>query len=682
MNKNIVGNKKPNKLLNEKSPYLLQHAYNPINWYSWGDEAFKKAKEEDKPIFLSIGYSTCHWCHVMEDESFEDVEVAKLMNDNFVAIKVDREERPDVDSVYMTVCQGLTGHGGWPLTIIMTPDQKPFFAGTYFPKNTKYNKPGLIHILMTFAERWKDDKKRMVDASISILTELDKYFVNGPNHFPLTLEVLDRGYKDLLKHFDKRFGGFGDAPKFPTPHKVMFLLRYYKTKGEEKALEMAEKTLFSMYEGGLFDHIGFGFCRYSTDRRWLVPHFEKMLYDNALLVLAYLEAYEVTKKDLYKEIAIKTLDYVFRNLTGDEGGFYSAEDADSEGEEGKYYVFTPEEILKFLGEEDGDRFNDFFDITIAGNFEGKNIPNLIKNKNYIENNCRIAELSKRVLEYRSSRMSLHKDDKVLTAWNGLMIAALGKAYKVIGHKKYLDYANNAVSLIYSSLINEDGRLLARYRDGEALYKGYLDDYAFLAFGLIELYEASFDVSYLKKAIYLTEDMIKYFWDKNDGGFFIYGEDGEKLIARPKELFDGAMPSGNSVAAYNLIRLARITGKTELENIAERQLNYMSGGLYGREINHTFYLMAATFALNSSKELVCIVNNKNEISELKDVLRDKVTFRLTALVKTDENKKEIEKLIPSLQDYYMVNNKPTYYLCENHTCQSAVNDIKVVADKIN
>lgn len=675
-------NRKPNHLINEKSPYLLQHAYNPINWYPWGDEAFKKATVEDKPIFLSIGYSTCHWCHVMEEESFEDDEVAKLMNDNFIAIKVDREERPDVDSVYMTVCQGMTGHGGWPLTIIMTPDQKPFFAGTYYPKNAKYNMPGLIHVLMTFAERWRDEKERMLDASSSILSELDKYFVNGSSHSPLTPEILDNGYKDLLKNFDKKFGGFGPAPKFPTPHKIMFLLRYYETKGEDKALEMATKTLDSMYEGGLFDHIGFGFSRYSTDNKWLVPHFEKMLYDNALLILAYLEGYEVTKKELYKDVAIKSIEYVFRNLTGDEGGFYSAEDADSEGEEGKYYVFNPVEIIDLLGEEDGKYFNEYFDITAGGNFEGKNIPNLIKNKNYNGKNDRIAELSKKVLEYRSSRMKLHRDDKVLTAWNGLMIAALGKAYKVIGDARYLDYANNAVSLIYNSLIDKDRRLLARYRDGEALYKGYLDDHAFLAFGLIELYESSYDLSYLKKAIDLTDDMIKYFWDKDDAGFFIYGEDGEKLIARPKELFDGAMPSGNSVAAYNLIRLARITGDMELEDIVEKQLNYISGGLYGREINHTFYLMAASFALNSSKELVCIVKDRNELEELKEVLRDKITFRLTTLVRTDENKEDIEKLVPLFEHYHMTNDKPTYYLCENQSCLSAVNDIKFIIDKIN
>lgn len=667
-------NKKYNNLINEKSPYLLQHAYNPINWYAWSDDAFEKAKEEDKPIFLSIGYSTCHWCHVMAHESFEDEEVAKVINDNFVAIKVDREERPDVDSVYMTVCQALTGHGGWPLTIIMTPDQKPFFAGTYFPKNSRYNMPGLTDILNSVIKQWKESKGKLIKSSEGILSELGKYFEGESNETKLTAGTLDNGYDQLSRVFDKNYGGFGTAPKFPTPHKIMFLLRYYKTHKNIKALEMAEKTLDCMYKGGLFDHIGFGFSRYSTDNKWLIPHFEKMLYDNALLIIAYLEGYEVTKNELYKDVAEKALEYVFRELRDENGGFYCAEDADSEGEEGKYYVFNPLEILEVLGEDEGTYFNEYFDITPDGNFEGKNIPNLIKKNNFNKNNSKIKGLSEKVFEYRSKRMKLHKDDKILTSWNGLMIVALAKAYKVIEDERYFEYAKKAVNFIFDNLIDENKRLLARYRDKESRHKAYLDDYAFLCFGLIELYESSFEVLFLKKAIELNIEMINLFWDNEKQGFFLYGEDNEKLIARPKELFDGAMPSGNSVAAYNLIKLARITGDSELEEMAEKQLDFISGASFNEEINHSFYLIAASFALSTSKELVCVIQDTSDEEKIKDLLSEKQTFNLTTIIKTNENKEEIEKLIPFIKDYGFVNDQSTYYLCEGKSCFAPLNDI--------
>jgi len=665
---------KANNLINEKSPYLLQHAYNPIKWYAWSDEAFAKAKNEDKPIFLSIGYSTCHWCHVMAHESFEDEEVAKIINDNFIAIKVDREERPDVDSVYMTVCQALTNSGGWPLTIIMAPDQKPFFAGTYFPKNSKYNMPGLTDILYSIITHWKDNRNKLISSSESILAELNKYYEGESKDVKRTSKTLENGHDQLSNIFDNKYGGFGVAPKFPTPHKIMFLLRYYKTHKDIKALEMVEKTLDCMYKGGLFDHMGFGFSRYSTDNKWLVPHFEKMLYDNALLIIAYLEGYEITKNQIYKNVAMKSLEYVFRELTNENGGFYCAEDADSEGEEGKYYVLNPLEILGVLGEDDGTYFNEYFDITIDGNFEGKSIPNLIKNSNFNKDNSRIRDLSEEVLEYRSKRMKLHKDDKILTSWNGLMIAALAKAYKVLEDERYFEYAKKAVNFIFKNLIDENKRLLARYRDEESRHKAYLDDYAFLCFGLIELYESSFDVTFLKKAIDLNKEMINLFWDNEKHGFFLYGEDGEKLIARPKELFDGAIPSGNSVAAYNLIKLARITGEANLEDIAEKQLNFICGSLFSEEINHSFFLIAASFALNTSKELVCVIKDKSDEEKIKELLSEKQTFNLTTIIKSDENKQEIEELIPFIKDYNFVNDKSTYYLCEGKSCLAPVNDI--------
>ncbi|MFR1906391.1 MAG: thioredoxin domain-containing protein [Clostridium neonatale] len=673
---------KSNRLINEKSPYLIQHAYNPINWYPWGEEAFEDAKKEDKPIFLSIGYSTCHWCHVMAHESFEDENVAAILNKFFISIKLDREERPDVDSVYMTVCQALTGSGGWPLTIIMTPNQKPFFAGTYFPKTSRYGMPGLIEILESVATQWKNSKEKLINSSDNILKELGKFFVSESNDTKLSEKNLKNGYNQLLKSFDIKYGGFSPAPKFPTPHKLMFLLRYYKMYDETNALEMVETTLGSMYRGGLFDHIGYGFSRYSTDDKYLVPHFEKMLYDNALLVISYLEAYEITKNPLYKDISIKSLEYVFRELTSNEGGFYCAQDADSEGEEGKYYVFTPDEIKIILGEEDGDYFNEYYDITDEGNFEGKSIPNLIKNSNYNKKDEKIDVLAQNILDYRNERYSLHKDDKILTSWNGLMIAALSKAYKVLEDEKYLEYAKKAVDFIYNNLVDSKGRLFARYREKEAKHKAILDDYAFLTYGLIELYESSYETLYLKKAIDLTEAMIDLFFDEKNAGFFLYGKDSEKLIARPKELFDGAIPSGNSVAAYNLIRLARITGKSLFEEISKDVLDYIAGSIISEEINHSFFLIASSFALNKTKELICVIKDESEKEKIKDTLSDMQAFNLTVIIKNEENSSELEELIPYTKDYTLKDNKATYYLCEGNSCFPPTNNLNEILAKFH
>lgn len=673
---------KSNRLINEKSPYLIQHAYNPINWYPWGEESFEDAKKEDKPIFLSIGYSTCHWCHVMAHESFEDENVAAILNKFFISIKLDREERPDVDSVYMTVCQALTGSGGWPLTIIMTPNQKPFFAGTYFPKTSRYGMPGLIEILESVATQWKNSKEKLINSSDNILKELGKFFVSESNDTKLSEKNLKNGYNQLLKSFDIKYGGFSPAPKFPTPHKLMFLLRYYKMYDETNALEMVETTLGSMYRGGLFDHIGYGFSRYSTDDKYLVPHFEKMLYDNALLVISYLEAYEITKNPLYKDISIKSLEYVFRELTSNEGGFYCAQDADSEGEEGKYYVFTPDEIKIILGEEDGNYFNEYYDITDEGNFEGKSIPNLIKNSNYNKKDEKIDVLAQNILDYRNERYSLHKDDKILTSWNGLMIATLSKAYKVLEDEKYLEYAKKAIDFIYNNLVDSKGRLFARYREKEAKYKAILDDYAFLTYGLIELYESSYEILYLKKAIDLTEAMIDLFFDEKNACFFLYGKDSEKLIARPKELFDGAIPSGNSVAAYNLIRLARITGKSLFEEISKDVLDYIAGSIISEEINHSFFLIASSFALNKTKELICVIKDESEKEKIKDTLSDMQAFNLTVIIKNEENSSELEELIPYTKDYTLKDNKATYYLCEGNSCFPPTNNLNEILAKFH
>ena len=670
-------NKKANRLLAEKSPYLLQHSYNPVQWYPWCEEAFEKAKAEDKPIFLSIGYSTCHWCHVMAHESFEDEEVAEILNKYFVSIKVDREERPDIDSVYMTVCQALTGQGGWPLTILMTPEQKPFYAGTYFPKKSRYNMPGLIDVLLSAAEQWSTEKESLKKSRDRIIRELNKFFVSSSEKGSLSKEILSRGYDQLSKSFDAVYGGFGSSPKFPVPHKLMFLLRYYKDFQEPYALEMVEKTLEGMYKGGIFDHIAGGFSRYSVDRKWLVPHFEKMLYDNALLTIAYLEAYELTGNELYKNVAVSTLNYIFNNLTSKEGGFFCAEDADSEGEEGKYYLFSQREITDILGEEDGEYFNEYFDISLKGNFEGRNIPNLLHKEKPQEKDAKITKITKKLQEYRRKRYSLHKDDKILTSWNGLILAALGLASRLLGDDIYLSYGENAVNFIFKNLIDSEGRLMARYRERDIKHKAYLEDYAFLVYGLIELYEASYNINFLSKAITLTEQMMDIFLDKEQGGYYLYGNDGERLIARPKELYDGAIPSGNSVIAFNLIRLARLTGRADLEEEAEKQLSYMAGTMEGYEMNYSFFLTAASLALGESRELVCVLKDKQEEKDLIEYLRGIRDFNITVVVKNQENKEDIEELLPFTKEYDYINGEAAYYLCKGNVCLEPVNKLELL-----
>lgn len=601
----------PNRLIYEKSPYLLQHAYNPVDWYPWGKEAFEKAKEENKPIFLSIGYSSCHWCHVMEAESFDDEEVAEAINRDLIAIKVDKEERPDIDAVYMAACQVLTGQGGWPTTIIMTPEQKPFFAGTYFPKKTIDGRPGLLDILEVAVSSWKLDRDKLIQTGNHMVSLLDRgqdaeetgqpedkadRGENNETETPLHNGSIIKAKRLFEEGFDERNGGFGRSPKFPTPHNLLFLMRFYELENNERSIEMVEKTLQQMYRGGIYDHIGGGFCRYSTDQQWLVPHFEKMLYDNALLSLAYLEAYKITGAELYKEIAKDTLEYVLREMTDDEGGFYSAQDADSDGVEGKYYLLQPEEIIRVLGKEDGTAFCVQYDITDAGNFEGASIPNLLKNRYYKQCRKNFYAQKMDIYKYRLGRMPLYKDDKVLTAWNGMMIAAFAYAYKILGERKYLEAAERAAEFIDEKLTRKEGSLRVRYRDLEAAGNGYLDDYSYYVWGLIELHEATYRVTYLQKALDYNLRMIKDFWDEEKGGFFLTSKDSEKLIFRPKETYDGALPSGNSVAAYNLVRLAGKMGSTELDRMAEKQLQFLTKEAEAHPTGYSFALLALSHYL--------------------------------------------------------------------------------------
>ncbi len=676
----------PNRLVKEKSPYLLQHAYNPVDWYPWGEMAFQKAELEDKPIFLSIGYSTCHWCHVMEKESFADTEVAKVLNEYFVAVKVDREERPDVDQIYMNVCQQLTGQGGWPLTIFMTPAKEPFFAGTYFPKEDKWGRPGLLNILTQLNNKWQTDRERLKEIGEKITEAIQ--FSPREAEDKLTGETLRKVFKDSAGDFDVGYGGFGRAPKFPMPHRLMFLLRYQQMKTEPQALEMVTKTLLSMYKGGIYDHLGYGFCRYSTDRQWLVPHFEKMLYDNALLAYAYLETYQVTGEKFYARIAENIFTYVLRDMTSSEGGFYSAEDADSEGVEGKFYLWTPREVKHILGTKDGDVFCNLYDIFPGGNFEGKSIPNLIKYRLNETNDIldmlhRMEPLRKKLFIAREKRIRPHKDDKILTSWNGLMIAALAKGRQVMQKYDYLEAAVRAAEFIWQKLRRSDGRLLARYREGEAAIPAYLDDYAFLTWGLLELYEATFNPKYLGRAVALTDQMLDLFGDDTRGGLFFYGYDGEQLIARPKEAYDGALPSGNSVTTLNLLRLMRITGKSKYEKAAINQMGYFAAEARGFPSGYTFFLLALQFSLAEPQEII-IIGKPEDIETqtmLADLQKKFLPHAVLIFCPLDKTGDKLKTMLPFLKGYRAVGGKTTAYVCKNYSCQAPVIDGQQLLDLI-
>jgi len=614
----------------------------------------------------------------MERESFEDEEVAKVLNDNFVAIKVDREERPDIDHIYMNVCQTLTGSGGWPLTIIMAPDKKPFFAGTYFPKRARMGYPGVLEILEKTTESWNTEKDSLLEVSEKILNHIKSDavadFAGKPN-----LETAGKAVKGFKASFDSEYGGFGRAPKFPTPHNLQFLLRYWKITSDANVLNMVEKTLVSMYRGGIYDHVGYGFSRYSTDRNWLVPHFEKMLYDNAELAIVYLEAYQATGKEQYGEVARQIFEYVLRDMASPEGGFYSALDADSEGVEGKFYLWSPKEITEILGEDAAVEFSSYYGINEKGNFESKSIPNLLHNEavfHAIKKNP-VDDYRKKVHSAREKRVHPYKDDKILTSWNGLMIAALAMGARVLDNKEYLKAAEKAVNFISSRLIRNDGRLLARYREEEAAYLGYLDDYAFFIWGLIELYEAAFKAEYLKLALDLESDMIKYFYDKDNGGFYLYGSDSEELIVRPKDVYDGATPSGNSVAAVNFLRLGRLTGNTELEDKAYEQLNTFGSMIEGQPMGYTHMLMALLFMNSNASEVVIVGSreDKNAKRMLELVNRSFQPFMVVVFKDAEVVEDDITNIATYVEDQTMIDDKATAYVCENFACRAPITDLE-------
>jgi uncharacterized protein YyaL (SSP411 family) len=683
--------RQPNALIHEKSPYLLQHAYNPVNWMPWSEEAFAKAKSEDKPIFLSIGYSTCHWCHVMERESFEDQEVADLLNEHFISIKVDREERPDVDHIYMTVCQELTGHGGWPLTVILTPDKKPFFAGTYFPKRQKWGRPGMIELCQNISRIWREERDRALSSADKIVEAIQPRFL-AHSRGELTEATLTKAFDQFYRTFDDTYGGFGDAPKFPTPHNTLFLLREWKRTGKQDALHMVEHTLRSMHAGGIYDHLGYGFARYSVDEKWLVPHFEKMLYDNALLAYTYLETYQATGDDHYARVAREIFDYVERVMTSPEGGFYSAEDADSEGEEGKFYVWTPQEIKQILGDELGTLFNDVYHVTEQGNFEGHNILHLIQRslKQYAEANGmtereleeKLAPAREKLFIAREKRIHPHKDDKILTSWNGLMIAALAKGAAALQEPYYLQLAQRAADMIESRLFNEEGRLLARYRDGESNFLGYLDDYAFYIWGLHELYFASGDLTYLERADQLIADTLRLFWDEAANGFFFYGTDAEELLARPKEVYDGALPSGNSVMAYNLVRHSRMTGHEHIARYAEKQMQAFSAQIAHYPAGHSFFLLALQLYFGASQEIVIAEGDNVDTFArmIQHVQQAHLPFAVV-IYRGQDQATDLARLAPAHADKAPVKGQTAFYLCQNFACQQPITQADEVAAKL-
>ena len=678
----MTEHKHTNRLSQEKSPYLLQHAHNPVDWYPWGEEAFTKAKKEDKPVFLSIGYSTCHWCHVMERESFEDAEVAQMLNHNFVPIKVDREERPDIDHIYMSFCQMLTGHGGWPLTVLLTPKQKPFFAGTYFPKRGKRGMQGLMELLEKVKETWKSNREALVIAGEGFMQSMEEESELQGDSRDISKDILDTAFEMYTRMYEPHFGGFNSAPKFPSPHNLSFLLRYWKMTGEEKALQMVEKTLNSMYRGGIFDHVGFGFSRYSVDRKWLVPHFEKMLYDNALLAISYIEAYQATHKQEYAEVANKIFTYIQRDMTSPEGGFYAAEDADSEGKEGKFYSWDPKEITEVLGEEGSKHFCNYYGITQKGNFEGMNIPNRIEAEGPVNEDWgEIEPLRQKIFMHREQRVHPFKDDKIMTSWNGLMIAAVALGGRVLQNESYIKAAEKAVDFIYRRLVREDGRLLARFRDGEAAFPAYVDDYAFLTWGLIELYQSTYKPEYLLKALKMNDEMLINFWDKENGGLFIYGKDSEQLISRPKEIYDGAIPSGNSVAAMNFLRLARLTGDRELEAMADAQLKAFVGGIEKSPVSYSHFLTAILFALRPTKEVVIAGDRlSKDTREMIQVLHSGFAPQVVSLLNTGaEEMKLLLEAIPFIREQKSLGGKATAYVCQNYACQAPLTDPGVLQE---
>ena len=666
----------PNHLISEKSPYLQQHAHNPVDWYAWGEAAFEKARTEDKPIFLSIGYSTCHWCHVMERESFESEELAAILNRWFVPVKVDREERPDVDRIYMTFVQASTGGGGWPMSVFLTPDLKPFFGGTYFPPDNRYGRPGFGAILQRIAEAWKNERGRIAQSSNDVIAQLAQYSgASGPSLAMPDKTALDSAFQHFRRMFDSAHGGFGSAPKFPRPVVFNFLLRYYAQSKRQEALEMTLETLRAMANGGMHDQLGGGFHRYSVDERWFVPHFEKMLYDQAQLAISYLEAFQITRDAFYAKIARSTLDYVLRDMTHPDGGFYSAEDADSvidpanpkEKGEGAFYIWSAEESRQF------PKFASTYGVEPNGNvpddphgeFPGKNILYLRESLD----DATEAELRRRkaaLLAIRSKRVRPHLDDKILTAWNGLMISAFAKGAQVLDEPRYLEAAQRAASFILTRMYDaKSGVLQRRYRDGDAAIAGFLDDYAFFIGALLDLYEADFDPRHMEMAIQLAGKMRDLFEDTTGGAFFSTAAGDSNLVLRMKDDYDGAEPSGNAVALLDLLKLAHFTDRADDREAAERTLLALGSKITEQGVAVPQMLVGLDYYLATRREIVLAGDAREFLAHIRArFLPHTVTLRAGAA------------FFPGADSMREIDGHPSAYVCSNYACQLPTTEVQV------
>ncbi len=688
----------PNNLINEKSPYLLQHAHNPVDWHAWSDDTFELARQQNKPVFLSIGYATCHWCHVMEKESFEDETAARHLNDTFICIKVDREERPDIDAVYMAVCQMLTGSGGWPLNLFLTPDKKPFFAATYIPKNNRHGQAGLIELCEQVKKLWHSQMDKVENSASSIAAGLDRAFSYASAKEPGE-SLLDHAYEATWQNFDSKHGGFEGAPKFPTPHRLLFLLRCYHRSGEAKALSMVEKTLTAMRLGGIWDHVGFGFHRYATDTHWLLPHFEKMLYDQALIAQTYLETYQVTQNPFYAQTAEEIFTYVLRDMTSPEGAFYSAEDADSEGEEGKFYVWHIEAFQKVLNAEDATKWGRIFNLQPDGNFEdeatrqktGANILHLDRPLTEWARELNLAsealdeqwdQIRQKLYAAREKRIHPLKDDKILVDWNGLMIAALSQGARVLDRPEYAAAAEKSAQFILTRMQADDDRLFHRFREGELAVEAQAADYAFLIHGLLNLYQATFNLSYAEKAAALQEKMLADFWDPDKGGFYSTANEGEALPVRPKELYDGAMPSANSVSLLNLLWLSRLTGDPQWDTKAQEQMRAFSGTVKAQPTAFTYFLLGVDFALRPGQEVVITGDpNKTDAQQMLAALNLNFAPHKVALVKSDQNAERLAKFAGFTDGLELAQGKATAHICKGFACKQPTSDVQEMVDRL-
>ena len=686
--------RKPNRLASESSPYLLQHARNPVEWYPWGEEAFQLARVQDRPVFLSIGYSTCHWCHVMAHESFEDDEVATLLNRVFICIKVDREERPDIDALYMSVAQAMTGSGGWPLTIIMTPDKEPFFAATYIPKQGRFGSHGLLDLIPALETFWKSRRSDIRETVDKITRTLHQGQRTGAG-LPGTETLLHAAYHDLALRFDATNGGFSNAPKFPTPHTISFLLRYWKRTGEEHALAMAKKTLHAMSSGGIYDHLGYGFHRYSTDSRWLIPHFEKMLYDQALLITAYTEAYLATGTRSFRITADECLTYLLRDMRDPGGGFYSAEDADSEGIEGKFYLWKKEEIEEALG-DDAPVFIRAYQVTPEGNFPtqktgqrtGENILYRTASLEQMASIARVPEedyvarlsgAREHLFAIRKNRVRPLIDDKVLTDWNGLVISALSIAARAFGNDRYLEAATCAADFILGTMRSGTGELFHRYRNGKSGIRGVASDYAFFCAGLLDLYELTFEPAYLEAAIGIEEYFTRHFLDRRDGGYFTSHEDVADILVRQKDIYDGALPSVNTIAMKNLVRLGLMTTNTEYHERAWDIARSFSTRVEQSPAGYTGFLSSLDFAIGPAASVVIVGSARAPGTVAMTAVINSGYFPSVVVLQRPggEGPFEIDRISGFTGDMRETSGRATAYVCKNHSCSYPVIDPGIV-----